>query len=265
MTADRRDAIIRLLRGRDEHLPEPGRRTSEASAGFVHGKDAKGNQLRWLSCPDCLANDRTMFGCETCGGRGEIPDDGRDPYAKTDVLPFGFDGSQHDAAHQRDREIEVLKSQTRPASKIDELADANAHPYPWERARQRMYRAFDFAALDLVLEHLRVADDGASRALHAVYVYGWQPEPPPGLLHEACERGLDFLDERLPEKLRSPAAPKPLEVRGPLRPEAGPVVKNIRDTQMLQRADEGATPAELAVEFRVSIRTVYRVVNGMAV
>ncbi len=258
MTPERREAIVRLLVTRNEHLPEPVHRT-EASAGFVHHAPAR------VACEDCLANGKAMFGCETCGGRGytEVMRE-RDPYATEVVMPFGFDGSRHDASHARDREIEVLGQQLRPASKVDELADANAHPYGWERARRRMLQLYDYPALDLALERLRIRDDGASRALHAVYVYAWQPEPLAGPLQRACERGLKFLDARLPDPLRAPDQAKTVGVRGPLRAEAGPAAKAMRDAELRRLASAGASPAELAAEFRVSIRTVYRVVNDLA-
>jgi hypothetical protein len=258
VTPERRDAIVRLLRTRDEHLPEPVHRT-EASAGFVH-QDPDHRE----TCPDCLANDRPMFGCETCGGSGWVSAPRvRDPYATEAVVPFGFDGSKHDASHARDREIEVLGQQLRPASAVDELADANAHPYGWERARRQMLRLYDYPALDLALERLRLSDDGASRALHAVYVYAWQVEPLLGPLHRALERGLAFLDEHLPDRLRVPNDEKRSEtVRGPLRPEAGIAAKTLRDTEMRRGAAAGATVMELCERFGVSKSTVYAVVNG---
>jgi hypothetical protein len=82
----------------------------------------------------------------------------------------------------------------------------------------------------------------------------------------AVERGLAFLDEHLPNPLLAPPPEKKpdLTVTGPMRPEAGKSAKEIRDAEMRARADEGATVVELATEFRVSIRTVYNVVNSEA-
>lgn len=258
MTADRRDAIIRLLRGRDEHLPEPGHRRSEASAGFAHKEPAL------VSCPDCLANDRTMFGCETCGGRGYTEEKrDRDPYSLSDkVAPFGFDGSRHDASRARDRQIESLKQQLRPASKVDELADANENPYSWERARKRMYRSFDYAALDLALEQLRVADDGASRALHAVYIYAWRSEPA-GPLLAACERGLSFLDGRLPEKLRAPAEPGPLVNMAARGRHADKGAMAQRDAE-IRRLSQQVPIAELEARFGLKKSALYEIINKEA-
>lgn len=270
MTPERRDAIVRLLRTRDDNLPEPVRRT-EASAGFV-------NKSRPRTCPDCLANGRVMFGCETCGGSGEVsrralhrlavpdelPDDGdrRDPYAEAGVVPFGFDPSRHDAARDRDRQIAMLERQTAPPmSEADLLAEANEHPYVWELERRRMYRDFDYAALDRALDELRGVDYSAYRALHAVFVYRWLAEC--DAPHAHIERGIVFLDDHLPETLRAPAPEKPLTstVRGPMRPEAGKYAKHLRDGAMRAAADAGATLAELMESFGVSKSTVYSVVN----
>lgn len=257
MTPDRRDAILNLLRTRDEHLPEPVRRT-EASTGFVHRMPAR------VTCPDCLANDRTMFGCETCGGRGYTEKmRERDPYATDKVMPYGLDGTRHEAARERDRQLGMLDRQlARPKSAADELAEANANPYAWELARRRMWKLYDYSALDRALEQLRAVDEDASRALHAVYVYAWMPEGP--AVEMACERGLVFLDERLPDPLRAPKGEQAARVRGPLRPEAGSAAKKTRDDEMRSRSADGMSAAELASEFGVSIRTVYNVVNQAA-
>lgn len=239
--SERRDAIVRLLELRAEGLPEPPRRRIEGTSGFVHGRGADGQQLRWLSCPDCLANDRTMFGCETCGGRGQIPDVGRDPYAVNETVAYGLDGSRHDWSHERDRQIEMLGRQLRQAADVDEVEDANQHPYAWERARRRLYQTYDLAAVDRAVERFHLAFPGRS-------VYS--------------DLGLTFLDEQLPDPLRAPAAPKPQPtVTGPIRPEAGASTKQVRDAELRARALDGASPAELAAEFRVSLRTVYQAVR----
>jgi hypothetical protein len=256
----RRQAIVRLLETRDEHLPEPTRR-ADGVAGFVHRAKVP------VTCADCLANDGrgNRFDCETCGGSGFVEEfRERDPYAQNDVKAYGLDGSRHDSARERDRQIGVLEQQIRSAASVDELADANDHPYGWELARRRMWKLYDYGALDAALEQLRVADDGASRALHAVYVYAWQPKASTGPLQVACERGLAFLDERLPQKLRAPGAEPEARVRGPLQRGAGVGVRELRDADMRARAEAGASLADLAAEFRVSIRTVYRVVSEAA-
>jgi hypothetical protein len=214
---DRREAIITLLKTRDDNLPQPTRHTS-TTPGFV-------NEKRPRDCPDCCANGRTMHGCETCGGSGtvaparldlisvadELPDDGdqRDPYSKNErVLPYGFDSSRHDHVHERDAEIERLRHQTRPARPEAQLLnEANRRGYAWEETRRAMYRRYDYPALDYYLEQLRDSDDGAYHALHSIHVYAWLTELSPAT-EVALERGIVFLDEHLPEPLRAPGQPE---------------------------------------------------------
>lgn len=256
MTDERREAIIRLLQTRDDHLPEPVRRT-EASRGFVHS-DPDNTE----TCSDCLANDRVMFGCETCGGSGRVAAPrSRDPYAKDVVVAYGLDGSRHEATRARDRQIEILGQQLRPASTVDEIADANAHPWPWEVTRQRKWNLFDYAALDRALEQLRNVDHTAYRALHAVHVYAWAPST---VATVECERGVAFLSDRLPDPLRAPAPERYQVIVAKLERSAGPTARAIRDDRIRLLAAQGGKPAEIAASCFVSIRTVYNVVREMA-
>lgn len=207
---ERRTAIVWLLEHRNDHLPVELRgATPVAAPGFVGGVDPSGRAMRSLSCPDCLTNGRAMAGCETCGGRGEIPDPGPDPYAQNEkVVPFGFDQSRHDVSHERDRKIEMLGRQTRPAPTEAELfEEANRRGYAWEEERKAMYRRYDFAALDVSVDELRAHDVDAAHALNAVYVDRWLAEVGSisPLVEELLERGLVFLSERLPDVLRSGA------------------------------------------------------------
>lgn len=269
---EREAAIVELLRTRDDHLPEPVRR-SEASAGFVH-------RARSRTCPDCLANGSVSIHCETCGGSGvvegkrlqniaapdELPDDGsrRDPYAESRIQPYGFDPTRHDEARERDRQIDMLERQTAPArSEADLLDDANRHPFAWEIARRRMYRRFDYAALDRALEWIREVDPVAHRALHAVYVYGWMGNVGSAARH--CSDGLRLLDWALPARLRAPAPQPGRRIVARVERSAGPAVREIRDDRIRELAREGRKPAEIAAECFVSIRTVYNVCRERAV
>lgn len=216
MNEERREAIVALLKTRDDELPLPNRGSAPAAPrGFVSGIDDKGQPVRWLTCPDCLANDIPVVGnraassgCETCGGRGEIPDLGPDPYAKNEqVLPFGFEATRHDDSHARDRTIEALRQQTRPPrSEAELLEDANRRGYAWEEERRGMYRRYDYAALDHALDELRNYDEPAYHALHSVYVYAWMTELSPAA-ELAVGRGLAFLAMILPDPLRAPGMP----------------------------------------------------------
>lgn len=213
-------------------------RTAHQS-GFAHRVRVR------VSCEDCLANERTTRprkSCEVCHGRGYAEEwRNRDPYAISDtVQPYGIDQTVklgHVSA--RDAEIDRLEQQTAPAWKSpeDELEDANRHPYGWEIARKQMYDRFDYRALDVALDELLKTLPGVS---------------------PRSARGLAFLLERMPEKIRAPrvvaAAAAPARKVDPLE----------RNALMVERAREGASPSEIAVEFRVSIKTVYRVVAKAA-
>ena len=213
---ERRNEIVWLLTHRNDHLPLPVRHV-EGSSGFV-------NEKRPRTCPDCLANGRTMVGCETCGGSGvvepsriglvsvadELEDDDttRDPYAKNETV--GYDRTRHDDANRRDRQIETLRQQTRPApTELELLEEANRRGFAWEEERRAMYRRFDFAAIDHALDTLRAHDADAGHAINAVYVDAWMAEVGliTPLIEELCERGLSFLSYLLPRELRTGVAP----------------------------------------------------------
>lgn len=213
---ERRNEIVWLLTHRNDHLPLPVRHVAEAS-GFV-------NEPRDRSCPDCLANGRTMPGCETCGGGGVVqrgrlghvatvdalPDDGstRDPYAKNDVV--GVDVTRHEKTRERDATIARLQAQTRPPRSEEQLLEeANRRGYAWEEARRAMYRTHDFGLIDQALDMLRAHDIDAAHALSAVYVDGWLAEV--GLItplaEQLCERGLTYLSALVPDELRTGLEP----------------------------------------------------------
>lgn len=121
------DAVYALARTQLDWIPGPPP-TLEASPGFAHGHDDTGAQIRWLTCPDCLTNGRAMFGCETCGGRGEVPDQGRDPYERTGVAAFfgEHDQQARDRARMVDGQIIRLKQLERARA-----GDPSAIPEDW--------------------------------------------------------------------------------------------------------------------------------------
>lgn len=250
--SDRDGAIIRLLRTRDEHLPEPIHR-SQGAAGFVHRAPAR------VSCPDCLANDRSMFGCETCGGRGYTEEHReRDPYAIDVVVPYGLSPDRREACRSRDRQIDILEEQLRPASTVDEIADANAHPYGWERARKQMYRLFDYAALDRALEALWQIDAEAFGALRAAgacsVVDGW--------------RALAFLSDHLPAELRVPAShtgKDEVRIVGKLGRAAGRRALDMRDAEICHSVLDAKIPtADVARSWGISISQVNKIIQAAA-
>lgn len=206
MDNDRRARIIRLLETRDDGLPEPrfvdmiGKEGKLVPPrGFRHGVSVE------ETCPDCFGERPAVKGCGTCGSQGTITTfRERDPYAEQKVEPIGFSASSHDGRRELDSEIARLDAQLAPprATEADILADANKHPDRWEVERQRLYRLYDYGALDRALELLRDHDQGAYHLVHSVYVYGWSE--PSSTIETLSERGLRFIDQHMPDPIRAP-------------------------------------------------------------
>jgi hypothetical protein len=244
MDAGRRAQIVRLLETRDDHLPVLSAKPL-SSLGFVH------RALFRESCPDCLANDGRRPGCETCGGRGYLEGRrSRDPY-DTGMSSgwFGSSSERHEAGREREREIARLEAQTAPPRSEADIA-AEIPPDPWERARDDRWARFDYGALDLALDELRLVDGSACRELHAEFVYGVRR----GSV-SATERGLEFLSSRLPDPLRAPAAVTPL---GPVLAIDG----KARDREIRRLVRDGAASGWVARRFGLSVSQVNRIVAG---
>lgn len=258
-TRERRDLIVRLLETLTDGLPEPSRRDSSTS-GFTPAKELSQNRM---SCPDCLANDRAIYGCETCGGSGWVLVPlVRDPYMESATV--GFDPTKHDAAYARDRQIEALARQTRPApSEAELLEEANRRGFLWEEARRAMYRSFDYGAVDRALESLRIVDELAYRMLHQVYVYGWLTHITPAV-ESVCDRGLRFLSDRLPERLRAPGSSRPVANVAAHGRSADPRALAQRDDAIRRAIDAGEATAAVAAAFGVSPSQVNRIVAKAA-
>lgn len=236
MADGRRVQILMLYVTRNDHLPQPLRRT-HTTAGFNH------DQVARESCPDCLANSRVMAGCETCHGRGYVEvHRARDPYAVENVQPYGIDGSLPAAARDRDAQIDRLAVQLAApyASPADEIDDANRHPYGWERLRAAMYRDFDYRALDVALERLHGEHPGVA------------PLSP---------RGMELLDGWLPTPLRAPrltVRPANLAARGRA---ADPKARAQRDRRVRELLAGGASWDEVAATVGLSAKQLRRIVN----
>jgi glutaredoxin len=238
--ADRRRQIIVLLDTRDDGLPELTRRDHSAS-GFVHHTAAR------EACPDCLANDRAMFGCETCRGRGYIETPRhRDPYAVESVSPYGIDISRHERTHERDRQIDRLGEQIRSpyVSEADAIADANKHADGWELARREMNRRFDYAMLERALEQLRLR---------------CPDESPRG------DFGLAFIDGLMPDPIRSPREAKEVVSSLKLGPGAGTRLREERNRQIRQWAKDGRPYQWIAAEVGLGDRQLREIINARRV
>lgn len=233
---ERHAQICRLIEIRHEHLPEPVHRLFGVSTGFVHQTRAP------AVCPVCEGVD--SFGCTGCGGRGETEVvRERDPYARDVVVPYGLTGDRHEARRERDSQIARLERQTRPASAVDEDADAKASPYAWERARKRLYASYHLAELDRAIEWFHGVLPGTS-------------------LH--CGLALGYFDVVLPDPLRAPDA-KPVLVNPAARGRAADSrALDQRDTAIRRAIAGGAPTAHVAASFSLSVSQINRIVGDAA-
>lgn len=231
--------IVRLYETRDDHLPEPMRR-DHAARGFIHQTDAH------EACPDCLANDRTTYACETCHGRGYlVVVRERDPYAVDKVQPYGLNtDARLEAERDRHAELERLAVQTRAPWKSvrDEIAEANkpGNDYGWREARKTMHERYDYDALRVALELLHVQHPGV-------------PDLSP--------YGLSFIDAKMPAKIRAPrvhVVPASVPAKGV---SAGGKALKDRDRLVLDLAARGVDYREIAKTVGLSSRQLRRVIN----
>ena len=191
---DRARLVYALLRTMLAWTPSPRSRMGLelAPRGFAGGRDDKGRPLRWLVCQDCLTNDRILPSCETCGGRGEIPDPGPDPYDKG-VAKGVFGGAGGDDAKRalRERELELRRLEqqlARPEKKTDEpIIDPLASAV---EARDRLYQHGSYAELERQLDRLRLENVLAYEvAMQVAYApFGEEPiDPVRVVVVQVCE------------------------------------------------------------------------------
>ena len=244
----RRAAIVRLLEAVTDGLPLPGR-SPMSTLGFVHGTSAR------ESCADCLANGFVSRDCETCGGRGFVESRRlRDPY-DTGLSSgwFGSSAAKHERDHERDAELARLEAQLeRPRPEAEQVAESP--PEPWERARRRLRERYHLDELEQALEELAVVDVDAYRAVHACHVFGWLR--PAGRAGVCVDRALVFLDERLPDPLRTPVVARPSAAVLPVTTTAA------RNREIRRLAKDGAASQWVAARFALTVSQVNRVIAG---
>lgn len=200
---DRARLVYALLRTLLAWAPAPRSRSGldAVPRGFA------GGSLRYVSCPDCLTNDRVLAGCETCHGRGEVPDPGPDPYETKKSTRFaGVAGErQADRHRQIDDELRRLEFQLgRPIRKVDEqVGDLLTRSV---ELRDRLYRHGSYAELEHALAKLR---DCSLTAYSLAMTVAYQPfgEAPVEALAPAvvavCEQLALWIDGpvRVPESV----------------------------------------------------------------
>jgi hypothetical protein len=138
----------------------------------------------------------------------------------------------------------VLGDQTRApyGSEADAIADADAHPFAWEVARKRMRERYDYAALERALEQLRFSF----------------PDRSP-----RTELALAFIDERMPDPIRAPAAARAVRVgAGPLGPGAGTRLREERNRKIRAWAKDGLPYQWIAAEVGLGDRQLREIINA---
>lgn len=203
--SDRARHVYALLRTLLAWAPSPpASRTGSVLASQQRGFVSKS---RFLTCPDCLANGRPdgMHGCETCGGRGEVPDDGPDPYESKRSTRFGGVAGERvaDRTRQLDDELRRLEFQlAKPDRKVDEQAgDVLTRAIV---VRDYAYRRGSYAELERALARLRDYDPSMYELAMSVAYQPLKEEP-----IEPVRRFVVVLCELLagwmPETIRVPA------------------------------------------------------------
>lgn len=170
---DRGRLVYALLRTLLAWTPSPRSRLGvDLPRGFADPAQ------RYVSCPDCLANDRPqgMPGCETCGGQGEIPEPRKDPYdTGQDRSAFGtVGGDARRARAERDRLLRRLEQDE--AVRLGEIASDDALTRSLAR-RDALYRKGSYRQVEMALAKLRRLDpDAYTVAMAVAYApFGEQP------------------------------------------------------------------------------------------
>lgn len=263
---ERRELVTALLRTLLAWTPAP-RGAPELAAverGFAHAN-------RVVSCPDCLANDRVMFGCETCGGRGYLDDPGPDPYEQPSKL---FGGIGADRGREAQRRLEGALRRLEQDARI--RAGVEAQPDALTLAIQRrdhQYRHGSYAELERALARLRNVSETGYRLVWQFVVYG-------GVVHLRVSAGvertiqlaIDLLALWMPEVIRVPDEHLPEVVararRDSLafgRSRGHGEQREERDARIRHQAALGWSVGKIAHRNALSKRRVYEIIGGETV
>lgn len=252
--------------------------------------------LRYVTCPDCLANSRPegMPGCETCGGRGEIPDPRKDPMDDPIKNPpadsrrinvfrdFGGTTTQsdRDQAHHVDLLIARLEADriTRegcgdcPGCKAGGACQRAGTSDPLTRAlgeRDRQYRQGSYPELVRVLWTL------SDEYRHLAWTVAYQPfgeapiDPIKGAVVALCEviallmdgpiRVPDFVPVSADAELeRLARSGKGALWRG--RGDWHNMKRHERDVLIAAMAADGRPPGEIGLRFNLTRKRVQQIV-----
>lgn len=256
-----------LLRTLLAWVPPPTTRSGigETPRGFAHGSN------RYVSCPDCLANDRPkgMVGCETCGGHGEIRVPGPDPYEIRKVKPYGF--HDHDRRRDLDRRRDTLIARLEQDERVRAGIEANLDEFAAAvEGAEKAERAGSYGELWRALERLRLQSEPAYHVALSVAYAPFDEEPVEPVRRFVCAV-CEVLARWMPDPIRVPASVpvwtrEEAEQRAALMRERAtwrgrrdPLARARRDDTIRRLAAEGMDAVTVAERVGVHRRTVERV------
>jgi predicted nucleic acid-binding Zn-ribbon protein len=274
--SDRARFVYALLRTLFAWTPAPpasrtGVTLAQQQRGFV-------TKHRFMTCPDCLANGRPegMRGCETCGGRGEIADDGSDPYEQKRIVKYGLaDHDQRkDRERQRDDELRRLEFQLlKPARKVDEVAgDVLTRSV---ELRDRMYRHGDYEKVEAQLAVIRLEHPALYEVAMTV-AYSPLVDEPIEPVRRVVVALCELIAARIEGDIRVPAgvhiwtadelAARSREAKAALQwghSEWASATRAERKRAILLLHDEGLSDSKIARRFGLTRQWVQRVRAGV--
>jgi hypothetical protein len=261
-----------LLRTLYVWIPPASSRPLATQPGFAAEYTKRGAVVHYITCPDCLTNDQPggMVGCETCGGRGEIPDPRPDPY-RNKVAGFYADETrerQREESRRRDNIILELEEQDRVRRGLAPVTDQHLRIHEEHDLRQRHG---SYAELTAALTRLHdVHPPGYHLCLTIAHSLGDAPiEPLVPALDAACELLASWMPDpiRVPyevavwtrDELERQAAG--LRERAQWRGRKDPLARIRRNLAIRTFANQGMSAAQIAERIGVHRRTVERVLS----
>lgn len=270
--SERARQVYALLRTLHTWTPDPRSSTDSWHQPGFASVGPRGGNLRFLTCPDCLANDHPqgIVGCETCGGSGEIPDPGPDPYR---IKATGFYASELDQRDERTRRDHVLDQLEEDAAVRDGQIAPSDKLTRALGAAERQARAGSYTELQRALQRLRDVNEAAyCLCMYVAYAaFGPTPiEPVRRTTIAACELIATWMPERIRvptgvhvytrDELEHQAAI--LRERAQWRGRKDPLARARRDEAIRRFHADGLAPAAIAERIGVHRRTVERTLNS---
>lgn len=276
--ARRRSAIVLLLGSLGDFRFEPLTATGRIVRSGA-GRAARATE--WRDCGACAGRGKSLRGvrCDPCRGSGRVKVDqytGERVAALEHVWTFAellerdtrsvrcdrCDGSGA-VARGRCRSCDGSGRVVVPGSWLSDPERERSGDDPESAmlaAVERRGEVGSYRELERALSRLRLADRGAYLGVVEAFVGG-------GVVGSAAERGLVFLEERMPEPVVVPAGVRAADRRAAdalrrVRRPSGVKALEARDREIRRLARDGRSAQWLAAEFGLSVRRVYEIGRG---